>query len=350
MSSIRFEKVSKNFGDTKVLDQVSFEVAQGEMISLVGPSGSGKTTILRLIAGLIEDLEGAILIDNEDTKFMTKRERGTVIVYQDYALFPHMTVEENISYGLKVRKISKSVRKKKAMELIAMLHMDGYENRYPKELSGGQKQRVAIARALAIEPKVLLLDEPFSSLDANLRDSMKNLIKELQRKLNITTIMVTHDLEEALTVSDRIAVLLEGEVKQLDSPQGIYERPANKMIAKFIGKSATIEGLLDKGILNTPFGQLKTNSDYIGPVDIMFRQEAARIKPSDKKGLNGKIVDNIYTGKSMIYKIQTDSSILDVEGYISSNWQIGDLVSVDVELDKLMVYRKDTGGIIWFQS
>ncbi|MCT4633253.1 MAG: ABC transporter ATP-binding protein [Firmicutes bacterium] len=346
MSSIKFINVSKNFGNTKVLDRVSFDVSEGELISLVGPSGSGKTTILRIIAGLINDSEGSILIDNVDTKSMKSSERGAVIVYQDYALFPHMTVEENISYGLKVRKVSKSIQKKKAMDLISMLHMDGYEKRYPRELSGGQKQRVAIARALAIEPKVLLLDEPFSSLDANLRDSMKILIKDLQRKLNITTIMVTHDLEEALTVSDRIAVLLEGQVKQLDSPQGIYERPANKMIAQFIGKSAKVDGFLENGILKTPFGELKTSSDYFGPVDIMFRQEAARIKKNDKKGLKGKIIDKTYTGKSMIYKIETASSALDVEGNMSYDFQIGDSVSVDVDLKKLMVYRKDTGGII----
>lgn len=346
MSSIQFLNVSKKFGDTRVLDGVSFDVAEGELISLVGPSGSGKTTILRLIAGLINDSEGSILIDTVDTKGISNRDRGTVIVYQDYALFPHMTVEENISYGLKVRKVARKVQKKKARDLIAMLHMEGYENRYPKELSGGQKQRVAIARALAIEPKVLLLDEPFSSLDAHLRISMRNLIKELQKNLNITTIMVTHDLEEALMVSDRIAVLLDGQIKQFDSPETIYERPAYKMIADFIGKSAILDGFANKGNLKTPFGKLETQSNYTGPVDIMFRQESAHIKRDDSVGIKGRVADRTYTGKSMIYKIETASSSLDVEAAIDSKWQVDDCVSVDVEISKLMVYRKDTGGIL----
>lgn len=349
MSSIQFNNVNKNFGKTEVLNQISFEVHEGEMVSLVGPSGSGKTTILRIIAGLTEMTSGTLFIDKKNANKMSDRERGTVIVYQDYALFPHMTVSQNIAFGLKVRKVSTDHQDKKVKELVNLLHMEGYENRYPRELSGGQKQRVALARALAIEPNVLLLDEPFSSLDTHLRRSMRELIKELQRKLKITTILVTHDIEEALMVSDRVAVLLKGQIAQFDTPQNIYTKPAKKIIADFVGGNATMPAVLNEGVLETAFGQVTTASSYSGPVTLMFKHNAASIvlgKSSNQKGI---IMDRSYTGKTILYKVAVQDIIMEIADEPISNWQIGQEVAVDIDTSQLMIFRQDNGEMIWCQ-
>lgn len=349
MSSIQFNKVNKSFGKTEVLNHISFEVNEGEMVSLVGPSGSGKTTILRIIAGLTEMTSGALFIDKKDARKMGDRERGTVIVYQDYALFPHMTVSQNIAFGLKVRKVARHQQEEKVKALVNLLHMEGYENRYPRELSGGQKQRVALARALAIEPNVLLLDEPFSSLDTHLRRSMRELIKELQRKLSITTILVTHDIEEALMVSDRIAVLLNGQIAQFDTPQNIYTKPAKKIIADFLGGNTMMDGVLHEGILESSFGQVMTETSYSGPVTLMFKQDAASIVSEKSSNLKGIVKDKSYTGKSILYKVVVKDTIMEIVDGPMSKWQVGQEVALDIDTSQLMVFRQDNGEMIWCQ-
>ncbi|MCC5910491.1 MAG: ABC transporter ATP-binding protein, partial [Clostridiaceae bacterium] len=202
MSEIVLKGISKTFQDKKILDQIDITIGEGEMISLLGPSGCGKTTTLKIIAGLIDPDEGELLLNNKSVLKIPVEKRGAVIVFQDYLLFPHLTVEGNIEFGLKMAKINKNVRKEKTKEMLALMELEGQGHKYPNELSGGQRQRVALARALAIEPKVLLLDEPFSNLDLRLRETMREFVCRIQKKLNITTVLVTHDKEEALMTSD----------------------------------------------------------------------------------------------------------------------------------------------------
>ena len=346
MSRIKIENVTKKFDDTLVLKNIDLEVAEGEMVSLVGPSGSGKTTILRLLAGLIQPSEGRVFIDGKNTSHMTSKERGAIIVFQEYALFPHMTVIENIAFGLKVRSVPKEVRKKKAIELVSLLHMEGMETRYPRELSGGQKQRVAIARALAIEPNVLLLDEPFSSLDTHLRHSMRELISELQKNIGITTILVTHDTEEALMISDRVAVLMDGEVIQFDEPRALYRKPINKRTADFFGDNNSIPCDLKEGLIDLPLVRREVQTHYSGPATVVFRREALFMHPESHTGWKGQVKESIYSGKSVLYKIETDLGSVQVAEDSKSEWKVGQMVSLELPESEVLVYRNDTGELI----
>src|SRR4026209_579258 len=216
--AIRFEKVSRHFGDVKAVDEANLEIREGEFFSMLGPSGSGKTTCLRMIAGFENPTEGRIFLDGEDVVKLAPYDRDVNTVFQDYALFPHMSVLENIEYGLKVKKIDKAARRRRASEMPAAARLGDYGQRRPNQLSGGQRQRIALARALVNHPKVLLLDEPLGALDLKLRQQMQVELKTIQREVGITFIFVTHDQEEALTMSDRIAVFNEGRIQQLATP------------------------------------------------------------------------------------------------------------------------------------
>ncbi len=242
MVSIRAVDVTKRFGQVVALDQVNLEIRQGEFFTLLGPSGCGKTTFLRTIAGFELVDEGRIYFDEEDVTYVPPHKRDTGMVFQNYALWPHMTVYDNIAYGLRVRKLPKEEIDRRVKWALKLVHMEGFERRRPHQLSGGQQQRVALARALVIHPRVLLLDEPLSNLDAKLRIEMRSEIRRLQRELGITTIYVTHDQEEALAISDRIAVMSGGRVMQVGPPEEIYLRPANRFVADFIGRGTFLEG------------------------------------------------------------------------------------------------------------
>ncbi|MGL4741230.1 MAG: ABC transporter ATP-binding protein [Sarcina sp.] len=237
MSYLRVENLSKSFGDKEVLKDINLEINEGEFLCLLGPSGCGKTTLLRIIAGL-EDLNGGeiFLLNNDITKLEPSK-RGFGIVFQSYALFPNMTAYKNIEFALKQKKLDKQQIEKKIAEVLEIVGLTQEGSKYPRELSGGQQQRIAIARAIALEPKFLLLDEPMSALDAKVRAKLRLDIKKLQKKLGITTIMVTHDQEEAITMADRIAVLDSGKIMQIDTPEQIYQRPQNLFTAQFIGET-----------------------------------------------------------------------------------------------------------------
>ena len=224
MSSVKLININKSFDEKTVLENINIDIKDGEIVSLLGVSGCGKSTTLQLIAGLINPDSGDITFNDKSVLNIPTGKREAVIVFQDYLLFPHMSVYENIEFGLKVKNINKKIRKDKVDELIRLVKLNGYENKYPSELSGGQKQRVAIARTLAVNPKVLLLDEPFSNLDINLRNEMREFVLNLQKKLNITTILVTHDKEEALIMSDKIAVMVNGKIEQFDKPDILYQK------------------------------------------------------------------------------------------------------------------------------
>ncbi len=248
MAQVTLNRLTKHFDDTPVVKGISLTVADGEFFSLLGPSGCGKTTILRMIAGFIFPTSGTVCFDEQDVTNVPANRRNTGMVFQNYALFPHMTVFENVAFGLRTRKVTGAEIADRVARALDLVGLSGLEQRPVPQMSGGQQQRVALARAVVIEPDLLLLDEPLSNLDAKLREETRDQIRELQTKLGITAIYVTHDQEEALAVSDRIAVMEEGECRQLDRPDAIYRRPANRFVAAFMGSMNLWEGVVtDEG-------------------------------------------------------------------------------------------------------
>jgi ABC-type Fe3+/spermidine/putrescine transport system ATPase subunit len=244
--SVRLDGITKRFGDVVALADAWLKVYRGELMTLLGPSGCGKTTLLNLVAGFLLPDAGEIFIDGALVTGVPTFQREIGIVFQNYALFPHMTAMDNVAYGLKARGIARDEIARRVAETLAIMKLTGLEDRKPRQLSGGQQQRVALARSLVIRPRVLLLDEPFSALDKHLRASMQVEIKEIQRKLGVTTIFVTHDQSEALSLSDRVAVIFEGRIRQIGTPHQIYRRPADRLIASFIGEGSVLRAQLDR--------------------------------------------------------------------------------------------------------
>lgn len=245
MSEIRFDNVCMSYGDFHALRDIDLTVREGEFLTLLGPSGCGKSTTLRLISGFARPTRGRILIGGEDVDGLSPQRRMIGMVFQDYALFPHLTVAENVGFGLRERKVKKADRVERVRELIHMVRLDGLENRHPDEISGGQRQRVALARALAFPPKVLLMDEPLGALDLKLREVMQAEIRRIHRETGVTTIYVTHDQSEAIFLSDRIAIMNGGRIEQLDTPESIYRYPATRFSANFMGRSNLLTGRVD---------------------------------------------------------------------------------------------------------
>jgi sulfate/thiosulfate transport system ATP-binding protein len=288
--SIQIKNISKSFGSFHALDTINFEIQTGELVALLGPSGSGKTSLLRIIAGLEEANQGAILFGEEDMTYIHTKERKVGFVFQHYALFRHMTVFENIAYGLKVRprktRPSKQEIAEKVNELLRLVKLEAFANRYPSHLSGGQRQRVALARALAVEPKVLLLDEPFGALDAKVRKDLRRWLRRLHDDNQITSIFVTHDQEEALDVADRIVVMNRGKIEQIGTPEEVYENPNSPFVYHFLGNVNLFKGRLHKGKLQ--YGNVEVdapeyleaeNTDAVGyfrPHDISIEREESK--------------------------------------------------------------------------
>jgi putative spermidine/putrescine transport system ATP-binding protein len=245
MARLRLMNLTKRYGEFKATDGISLDIADGEFVVLLGPSGCGKTTTLRIVAGFVEPTSGSVHLGERDITALPPWKRNAGLVFQSYALFPHMTVAENVAFGLEMRKMPKAEMAPKVIEALRLVRLDHLGERLPRQLSGGQQQRVALARALVFHPDVLLLDEPLSNLDAKLRQDVRVEIRELQRKLNLTTVMVTHDQEEALTMADRLVVMREGRIRQIGSQQDLYERPSEKFVADFVGRSTFIDGRMD---------------------------------------------------------------------------------------------------------
>jgi putative spermidine/putrescine transport system ATP-binding protein len=259
MAQVNLSNVVKRFNGAMTVDKVSLEIAQGELLVLVGPSGCGKTTTLRMIAGLTEVDEGSIRFDNLDVTDLPTFSRNTGIVFQGYALFPHMTVARNVAFGLEMRGITGAEAEHRVHKALDMVQLRSFSDRLPKQLSGGQQQRVALARAIVINPDVLLLDEPLSALDAKLRQEVRGEIRRLQRSLGVTTVFVTHDQEEAVSMADRIVVMNAGKVEQIGTPQQVYEHPATRFVAEFIGLSNFLAGKVESpGRFRTSSGELLT--------------------------------------------------------------------------------------------
>jgi spermidine/putrescine ABC transporter ATP-binding subunit len=308
VSRVEVANVSKLYGAVAALDNVSISFKDGEFFGLLGPSGSGKTTLLRAIAGFIIPDSGAISFDGERVENVAVHRRGIGMVFQSYALFPHLTVAENIAFGLDVRGIGRQEIGERVQEMLALVRLPKLGDRMPRQLSGGQQQRVALARALVTRPKVLLLDEPLGALDRRLRQEMQVELREIQREFGVTTIFVTHDQEEALTLSDRIAIIDEGRLMQIGGPQDVYERPANVFTAQFLGDANVFRGTAMKGGLKLADGTaIATNGE--AKTAAIVRPEklsvSAEIGEAAGNHIRGEILQAIYSGASVTYRIKT---------------------------------------------
>jgi len=327
MAYVEFNAISKHFGSSVAVADLDLSIEQGEFFSLLGPSGCGKSTTLRMLAGFVKPTKGSIHVNGREITSLPPEARDIGIVFQNYAIFPHMTVFENIAFGLVERKLPRAEIKQKVDAALAEVGMTGFEERYERELSGGQKQRVALARVLVIEPEILLLDEPLSALDKKMREEMKFWIKNIQKSVGITTIYVTHDQSEALTMSDRIAVIDHGKVLQIGTPVEIYEQPASRFIAEFIGESNLLIGTIseiDGNMCTVSLGAttvsanlpVKTNVSSGQEIALLVRPEMIRLHPLDadeQPKLTGTISETIYQGSVVRYNIQAADQNVMVE-------------------------------------
>jgi putative spermidine/putrescine transport system ATP-binding protein len=300
-TAIRLQSLHKSFGQVEAISGVDLEIRDGEFFSMLGPSGSGKTTVLRMIAGFEPPTGGTIELAGKDVTRLAPFERDVNTVFQDYALFPHMTLEQNVAYGLKVRKVPKAERLERAREALTGVRLEGFGKRRPSQLSGGQRQRVALARALVGRPRVLLLDEPLGALDLKLREEMQVELKELQRGVGITFVFVTHDQEEALTMSDRIAVFNRGRIEQIGTPAEVYERPATPFVAGFVGTSNLLTGEAAEQIVGAA-GTYSVRPEKIRLVD------AAGPEPDDEhRSAIGTVAEVVYLGDATRVIVDLDS-------------------------------------------
>jgi len=300
--AVRFDNVSRHFGEVKAVDEANLEILDGEFFSMLGPSGSGKTTCLRMIAGFDRPTAGKIYLYGKDVSGLPPYERDVNTVFQDYALFPHMTIADNIAYGLMVKGVPQKERRQRVDEMLDLVRLPGFGHRKPSQLSGGQRQRVALARALINNPKVLLLDEPLGALDLKLRQQMQVELKSIQKRVGITFIFVTHDQEEALTMSDRIAVFNEGKIQQVGTPSEIYEHPASAFVAGFVGTSNLVSGEIAQRI---------TGSSEM----FSIRPEKIHLDGTNREPLNdmlcidGVVRDVIYLGLFTRYLVEIEGGV-----------------------------------------
>ena len=291
MARLDIASLAKRYGDFYAVRDVSLSVADGEFLVLLGPSGCGKTTTLRMVAGFIEPTGGTVRLGGTDVTLLPPWKRNAGMVFQSYALFPHLSVAQNVAFGLEMRKLPRADIERRVEEVLALVRLEGYGGRLPRQLSGGQQQRVALARALAIRPDVLLLDEPLSNLDAKLRQEVRVEIRELQRQLGLTTVMVTHDQEEALTMADRLVVMNEGLVRQVGSQRDLYERPSDRFVAGFVGRSTFLDGTVEApGRFRSDGGlSLSCRDGKVGRAVLSLRPERIEIGPLAPSGLDNSL-------------------------------------------------------------
>ena len=308
--------IGKRYGPTAALLPTDIDVRQGELLTLLGPSGSGKTTLLQIIAGLVEPTEGRLLIDGEDATHRPPGKRGIGMVFQSYALFPHMSVAENVAYPLRMRKRSRTDIESEVNRALSMVQMQAFGARLPRELSGGQQQRVALARCFVYRPEVILLDEPLGALDKNLREHMQLEIRKLHRDLGATFIYVTHDQEEALTLSDRICLMNQAQVEQIGTPQEMYDRPASRFAASFIGHSNLLSGTVVQDGADGVHFEWNGHAlpipaacgDLAQPTSLMVRPEAARLVAPDMAFLRGQVSEVVFQGSDLKLIVNIDAT------------------------------------------
>jgi putative spermidine/putrescine transport system ATP-binding protein len=350
MTEVSILSLVKRYGDHAAVDDITLKVKQGEFVSLLGPSGCGKTTTLKCLAGFEAADDGQILFDGHDVAHLPPERRDIGMVFQNYALFPHMTVAQNLAFGLQMRKVSRSEIKRRVDAALELVQLSGLGARYPRELSGGQQQRVALARALVIEPKILLLDEPLANLDAKLRDEMRTFIRELQRRVGITTIYVTHDQAEAMTMSDTVVVMFAGRIAQAADPETIYDRPANRAVAAFVGQanilSCTMPDPADATSgLKTAGGAIPIPNalaqEKFTSIDIMARPEAiAIVEASDPRThLTGKVTHRYFHGAFVDYRIALADTVLAVQAVPPARFGVGEMVGLILDSERLWPLR-----------
>ncbi|GGI66072.1 ABC transporter ATP-binding protein [Enterococcus alcedinis] len=343
MSFVELKDIRVSYdGKQNILENLNISMKKGELVSLLGPSGCGKTTTLRVIAGLIEPKEGQFVLDQEELTKVPVHKRNFGMVFQSYALFPHMTIAENVAFGLKLRKEKKEVIDQKVAEMLEICGLENFGERYPKQLSGGQRQRVALARALVIEPKLLLLDEPLSNLDAKLRVAMRIEIKRIQQKLGITTVFVTHDQEECFSISDKVAIMNNGVIEQYDTPEQIYRLPISKFVAQFIG----FENFFD--VTRTTNGELMTANEVRIESSISTLANdtgIATIRPEDivieqTGDIQGKVLVRTFLGKSHQYEVETALGKLLVNGSDKQIFEVGETIELVFPADKVVLLER----------
>lgn len=352
--SISINKVTKSFGDITVLNNLSLDVKPGELFTLLGPSGCGKTTLLRMVIGFNTIDGGEIEVDNQVVNDIPVNERKMGMVFQNYAIFPHMSVKENIAFGLKIDKIDKQELEQKIDEILRVVQIEEHKNKRPDQLSGGQQQRVALARALVIHPKVLLMDEPLSNLDAKLRVEMRNAIKQIQESIGITTLYVTHDQEEALAISDRIAVMYDGIIQQIGEPKEIYSRPKNLFVAQFIGTSNVIKGKIK--MIENAYYFICTENKYEVKIpnlvpDVRNDQKVlVAVRPQDfiftneSNSISGTIENTMFLGLNTHYfvKLDTGEIVEVVQDEDNKLMEEGTKVYLKMNLEKINVFDSTT--------
>jgi putative spermidine/putrescine transport system ATP-binding protein len=345
MSYVELKDIRVSYDNkTNILKDLNLSIEKGELVSLLGPSGCGKTTTLRVIAGLIEPNDGEFLVDNKNLTKVPVHKREFGMVFQSYALFPHLTIKENVAFGLKLRKEKKAAIDKRVEDILAITGLEELGDRYPKQLSGGQRQRVALARALVIEPKLLLLDEPLSNLDAKLRLAMRIEIKRIQSQLGITSVFVTHDQEECFSISDRVAVMNKGVIEQFDTPEEIYKNPKTEFVARFIGfenffeltltedwKYRAVDGTIFESTGKYDQGK---RTGTIRPDDIEI---TASNESSTSNMVVGKIKVRTFLGKSYQYEVETPIGTLLANKADDVIYQVGDMVTLSIPAHKLII-------------
>ncbi len=312
MAFLTLEGVSKEFGTFTAVRDVNLKIDKGEFVSLLGPSGCGKTTTLQMIAGLVEPTYGRISLDGRDITREKPNRRGLGVVFQSYALFPHMTVAQNVAFGLEMRRVPLAERMQRVRDALSLVQLSSFADRYPRQLSGGQRQRVAIARALVIAPPVLLLDEPLSNLDAKLREEMQFELRRIQRKVGTTTIMVTHDQAEALSISDRVVVMEGGQMTQVDAPYRLYEQPSNAFISSFVGKTNLLAGTWRRNGASSAVDiggvLLEASAPEIAagaPVTLSIRPEKILLRNAGAGRLDGCVVNRFFLGSQWLFTVET---------------------------------------------
>lgn len=339
---IEIQGISKVYGDNTVLDNLSLNIRKNEFLTLLGPSGCGKTTTLKIIAGFETADSGKIVFDGNDISDLPPYKRQLNTVFQKYALFPHMNIYENIAFGLKIKKLPKKEIDKKVSEMLKMVALEGFEKRSVESLSGGQQQRVAIARALVNEPQVLLLDEPLGALDLKLRKEMQLELKKIQKRLGITFIFVTHDQEEALTMSDTIVVMNKGVIQQMGSPEDIYNEPANAFVADFIGESNILTGVMLEDykveFSNNIFTCVDSGFNKNESIDVVIRPEDIEITTIDKGMLTGKVNSVTFKGVHYEIEVETENNKWIIHNIKSAN--VGSTVGLIIDPESIHIMRK----------
>ncbi len=336
---VELKGISHSFDGEEVLSDINLEVRDGEMLGILGPSGCGKTTILRIVAGLIRPNSGGVLFDGKDVTDVPPEKRNVGMVFQSYALFPHLNVEENIGFGLAVRGKRMDEIRKRVKDLLELVRLEGYEKRRIDELSGGEMQRVALARALAPGVDILLLDEPLAALDAKLRNALKKEIRRIQRETGVTAIYVTHDQEEALSISDRVAVMSRGKIEQIGRPVEIYMHPETEFVARFVGEINMLDGIVKGGSIETPVGSIPAGTDFSEGeiVKILIRPE--NLLPFEKgecMRIRGKIVEMESAAGEIRGKIKVNGAEMMLRRYIGEiDTKIGDEVELYIPLDRI---------------